>query len=242
MAAEEPSNYSTPKLPLSLSTPTMKLKYSSQHSTGILTPPLNTTLVSIPFKWEEQPGKPRPCTDLIISIFNDHKPKCLEPPPARLYYLENTKMPSPTTVLDGPYSNIERGKLGTLVLYNKNNKVHSSRGYWWHRFVKRRRVGGGNRKETGVGEGNFVFSSSSHVDSTNSSVKMARDRRNAKSNSHILDFMTGMRIMRCDSTGDLYPITTIVGHPTSSPSTFAAISSLLWHNRLGHSGDCFTPP
>ncbi|KAJ8556245.1 hypothetical protein K7X08_023003 [Anisodus acutangulus] len=186
MAAEEPSNYSTPKLPLSLSTPTMKLKYSSQHSTGILTPPLNTTLVSIPFKWEEQPGKPRPCTDLIISIFNDHKPKCLEPPPARLYYLENTKMPSPTTVLDGPYSNIERGQLGTLVLYNKNNKVRSSRGYWWHRFVKRRRVGGGNRKETGVGEGNFVFSSSSHVDSTNSSVKMARDRRNAKSNSHIL--------------------------------------------------------
>ncbi|KAJ8534827.1 hypothetical protein K7X08_016555 [Anisodus acutangulus] len=180
---EEASNNSTPKLAL-FSTPplTMKLKYSPQYSSGILTPPLNTTLVSVPFKWEEQPGKPRPCTDLIISIFNDHQPKSLEPPPARLYCLENTKIPSPTTVLD----NVERGRLGTLVLYNKNNKVRCRRGYWWHRFVKRRKGGGGNKKETGVGEGNFVFSSSSHVDSTNSSVKMARHRRNAKSNSHIL--------------------------------------------------------
>ncbi|XP_059301552.1 uncharacterized protein At4g00950-like isoform X1 [Lycium ferocissimum] len=195
--ATEQSNSSTPKLPLFSAPPAMTKYYSPQHS-GILTPPLNT-LASVPFKWEAQPGKPKPCTDLIISIFNDNQPKCLEPPPARLYYLENTKMPSPTTVLNGPYNNnkctsLERGQLGTLVLYNKNkNKVRKSRGYWWQRFVKRKGTGGNIRKEAGgVGRGSFVFSCSS-VDSTgsdesghNPSVKMATLKRNARSHSHIL--------------------------------------------------------
>lgn len=164
----EASNVSTPKLPLLLSTPpVMKLKYSpDQHSSsGVLTPPLHTTLASIPFKWEEIPGKPRVyCTDL--TIFND-QPKCLEPPPG-LYYLDkNTKIPSssPITVLNGPY-NVERGQLGTLVLYKKNKSNNKRRGYWWQRFVKRR-----NRKESGVGGGNFVISSTSPI------VKMDRHGR-----------------------------------------------------------------
>jgi len=35
---------------------------------------------------------------------------------------------------------------------------------------------------------------------------------------------TGIPIMRCDSTEDLYPITIPTSHATKSPSTFAALS------------------
>lgn len=41
--------------------------------------------------------------------------------------------------------------------------------------------------------------------------------------------------MRCDSRGDLYPITT-TPFPNTTPSTFAALSPTLWHDRLGHPG------
>ncbi|XP_059312447.1 uncharacterized protein At4g00950-like [Lycium ferocissimum] len=89
---------STLKLPL--------FSVNSPDDLGMLTP-LHTS-ASIPFSWEEKPGKPRPCTDLIphpnTNIFNEPK-LCLEPPP-RLYnyYMESTnKTTSPTTVLDGPY-------------------------------------------------------------------------------------------------------------------------------------------
>lgn len=177
---------STQKLPLVFSTPAMRLKSSPDHHQyspsggGLLTPPLHSNLASVPFKWEEQPGKPRPCcTDLIsiTTIFNE--PKCLEPPP-RLYYLyQNTKTPSPTTtVLNRP--TLERGQLGNLVLYKNNNtnKVPSTRGYWWwQRFVNKGTTTGrrrNNSKETAVGGGNFVISSASP------SVKMATLERNGR--------------------------------------------------------------
>jgi len=50
------------------------------------------------------------------------------------------------------------------------------------------------------------------------------------------DFQTGMTLMRCDSQGELYPITTTTTTNTQvvSPSTSAALSSSLWHDRLGH--------
>ncbi|XP_075111767.1 uncharacterized protein LOC107784838 isoform X2 [Nicotiana tabacum] len=157
---------SPPKLPL------FAMK-SPQHS-GILTPPLHT-LASVPFKWEEEPGKPKPCTDLITlpsSIFNE--PKCLEPPPR--FYLENTKTPSPTTVREGPYNVLKpkgRGQLGTLVLY-KNNNVRRRRGNWWRRYLKRK---GGRNKETNVDltDCGSDCDESGHNSST---VKMARLRRN----------------------------------------------------------------
>ncbi|CAH1416459.1 unnamed protein product [Lactuca virosa] len=70
---------------------------------GMLTPPLQTS-ASVPFRWEEQPGKPRPCTDLILHTTTTAVNRCLELPP-RLTMVESniiTKTPSPTTVLDGP--------------------------------------------------------------------------------------------------------------------------------------------
>ncbi|KAL6557123.1 hypothetical protein OROMI_017473 [Orobanche minor] len=79
---------------------------SPDHPSGISTPPLQTTSASVPFKWEEQPGKPRPCTD-IIPLPEPGPAKILGPPPCRMLLptdpsKRNPKMHSPTTVLDGP--------------------------------------------------------------------------------------------------------------------------------------------
>ncbi|KAE8713005.1 flocculation protein FLO11-like [Hibiscus syriacus] len=49
------------------------------------------------------------------------------------------------------------------------------------------------------------------------------------------DLQTGRRLMRCDSTSSLYPITPTRPHPASSPTVLLA--STLWHDRLGHPGD-----
>lgn len=81
-----------PKLPLH----TIPYHHDEQPS-GMLTPPLQTTTATVPFRWEEQPGKPRPCTDMIIA---PQQQKCLELPP-RLTKIESKTL-SPTTVLDGP--------------------------------------------------------------------------------------------------------------------------------------------
>ncbi|KAK4379268.1 hypothetical protein RND71_001130 [Anisodus tanguticus] len=51
---------------------------------------------------------------------------------------------------------------------------------------------------------------------------------------YVKDFTISRRIMRCDSTRDLYPISNAVNKPASVPSIFAALSSSLWHSRLGH--------
>ncbi|KAK4339794.1 hypothetical protein RND71_041256 [Anisodus tanguticus] len=50
----------------------------------------------------------------------------------------------------------------------------------------------------------------------------------------VKDFQTGMQLMKCNSTGDLYPITFVSKNNMNKPSTFAVISPTLWHNRLGH--------
>ncbi|KAD5508144.1 hypothetical protein E3N88_15847 [Mikania micrantha] len=51
----------------------------------------------------------------------------------------------------------------------------------------------------------------------------------------VKDYQTRIPILRCDSTGDLYPLTTSTAK-VNSPSTFAALSQDLWHYRLGHPG------
>ncbi|XP_071695889.1 uncharacterized protein [Rutidosis leptorrhynchoides] len=49
----------------------------------------------------------------------------------------------------------------------------------------------------------------------------------------VKDFQTRRLLLRCDSTGDLYPVTT----PTSHSSQVALLTSpITWHQRLGHPG------
>ena len=47
----------------------------------------------------------------------------------------------------------------------------------------------------------------------------------------VKELETGRPLMRCKSTGDLYPLTSSA---TSSPFSFTALSPSLWHSRLGH--------
>nr|GEU92243.1 hypothetical protein [Tanacetum cinerariifolium] len=53
---------------------------------------------------------------------------------------------------------------------------------------------------------------------------------------------TGIPIMRCNSTGDLYPTTSSTLQQLTSPSTFAVFSQDVWHHRLGHPGANPTSP
>ncbi|XP_058189582.1 uncharacterized protein At4g00950-like [Rhododendron vialii] len=99
---DQPEPISTPKLSLLIIPPDSLPEDQSVHF---------YTSASIPFLWEEEPGKPRPCTDQLIDTVpvSDHPnnggPKCLVDLPPRLQSseLKTTKVPSPTTVLDGPY-------------------------------------------------------------------------------------------------------------------------------------------
>nr|GEY82382.1 ribonuclease H-like domain-containing protein [Tanacetum cinerariifolium] len=51
----------------------------------------------------------------------------------------------------------------------------------------------------------------------------------------VKDYLTGRLLLRCDSTGDLYPATQ---QPSSqTPVVLLSFSSTTWHKRLGHPGD-----
>ncbi|GJX43593.1 ribonuclease H-like domain-containing protein [Tanacetum coccineum] len=49
----------------------------------------------------------------------------------------------------------------------------------------------------------------------------------------VKDFLTHHILLRCDSSGDLYPVT----KPSTIPTAFVSTSSSTWHQRLGHRGD-----
>ncbi|XP_071932785.1 uncharacterized protein At4g00950-like [Coffea arabica] len=179
----EPDTSSAPKLPLF----SMATVQSPEHS-GMLTPPLYTS-ASVPFRWEEEPGKPRPCTALITlpTSTTTESPRCLDLPP-RLFLEPSkiTKTPSPTTVLEGPYvlgrpkftsssfrffrerqgsfdssssKSPERGQLSSMVL---GKKLHKGRGLFgsWRQKTPKFRSG---KREAG-GSCSFVHPSSVSVD------------------------------------------------------------------------------
>ncbi|CAJ1950437.1 unnamed protein product [Sphenostylis stenocarpa] len=152
-----------PRLPL-LNPPTMH----SPERSGMKTPPLFTS-ASVPFGWEEEPGKPRPCTALVS--FSNPTPKCLELPPRLLADSQlnsnNNKLSSPTTVLEGPYPYVatsschslsfrisedcygsfgaERGQLGTMVLNQGVGIKEKQKGWfgsWREKTLKREASGG----------------------------------------------------------------------------------------------------
>ncbi|CAH8335159.1 unnamed protein product [Eruca vesicaria subsp. sativa] len=107
---EQQENLTAMKLPV------LPIKPNS-HSHSISSPIHSSIAASVPFSWEEQPGKPKqhsssssssssPLTSYSSSSPKTHK--SLELPP-RLHSLENdgrllTKLNSPITVFDGPYS------------------------------------------------------------------------------------------------------------------------------------------
>ncbi|KAG6437581.1 hypothetical protein SASPL_102500 [Salvia splendens] len=100
--------------------PTLKLPFaeipdSPEHPS---TPPFQAS-ATIPFQWEEQPGKPRPCSDIITRpkpAKSLELPPCMSMNPADKF----TKTPSPTTVLEGPYS-VGRPKFSSFRFFREGH-------------------------------------------------------------------------------------------------------------------------
>ncbi|KAI3780426.1 hypothetical protein L2E82_10407 [Cichorium intybus] len=77
----------------------------------------------------------------------------------------------------------------------------------------------------------------SHLHSNAGILKSVSDKNSNFSSSVLVgdgssihDFRTKQILLRCDSTGDLYPVTS----PT--PQAFISTASSIWHQRLGHPG------
>ncbi|GFQ00568.1 hypothetical protein PHJA_002200700 [Phtheirospermum japonicum] len=139
--------------------------HSPDHPSDHPSPPLQT-LASVPFKWEEQPGKPRPCTDIIP--LPGPGPMVLLDPCSKI-----TKMPSPTAVLDGPYT-VARPKFSSFRFLRESFDSSSSESPYYSSLdvLLGNRNGGGQKGRRGffgrfkggkkeVDEGSFGFSSPS---------------------------------------------------------------------------------
>ncbi|XP_052173417.1 uncharacterized protein At4g00950-like [Diospyros lotus] len=96
----EPEPSPTPKLSL------FSLPTQPAEPPGTVTPPLRTN-ASVPFEWEEVPGKPRACASAASPPPKPKAVRSLDLPPrlqSETFTAKITGTPSPTTVLDGPYS------------------------------------------------------------------------------------------------------------------------------------------
>lgn len=150
-AESEPS--STPKLPLFSIAAAMQ----DPEPSGTQTPPLQT-IASVPFRWEEEPGKPRPCTALV-ALTKSSSARGLEPPP-RLFFsdVKLPKMSSPTTVLEGPYAAVPRAVFQSSSFRVTRDRRHSfggspERGQLGAMVLGRRRFFGGWRRKNHKGRG-----------------------------------------------------------------------------------------
>ncbi|KAL3615722.1 hypothetical protein CASFOL_041383 [Castilleja foliolosa] len=180
----EQNSFSTLKFPF------LPFPAATIHSPDHPPPPLHT-LASVPFKWEEQPGKPRPCTDIIPLPIPGPGRIILEPPPCRITTAVDpsggkiTKMPSPTAVLDGPYA-VARPKFSSFRFLRESFDSTSSDSPYSSEDVL---LGGGRRKGRGffgrglrfksgkkeVDEGSLGFSPSSTTGFSDERFKMRKN-------------------------------------------------------------------
>ncbi|XP_039048105.1 uncharacterized protein At4g00950-like isoform X2 [Hibiscus syriacus] len=191
--AEKQSSY-TPKL-LLFSSPQPQAHMKSPERSGTLTPPLRAS-ASVPFRWEEEPGKPKPCTTLtIFSNPNDLAQKCLELPPRLLHDARNTpalegaRFQSSSSFrmgsacygsFRGGSGSPERVHLGSMVLSKRG--TYKAKGFLGS---LRRRAFKASREVGGTGN-SYVFPSSGDRDSecsteeesnSTTSVKIIRTKR-----------------------------------------------------------------
>lgn len=128
-----------------------------QEPPEALTPPLRT-IASIPFQWEEAPGKPRHCN----AESKPQSARTLELPPRLVSepkLAQNNNAASPTTVLDGP-------EMGRSLFVSYSFRSPESLG---RRISRESRAGyfggssrwGSFRKNKDVVEANFDISPSS---------------------------------------------------------------------------------
>ncbi|XP_043716063.1 uncharacterized protein At4g00950-like [Telopea speciosissima] len=89
--------------PQKLSLFSLPVPQQSSDPSGMLTPPFRPP-ASVPFLWEEAPGKPLLTSNSSSSSSSSSAiARCLELPPRLQLTEASNNTPSPTTVLDGPY-------------------------------------------------------------------------------------------------------------------------------------------
>ncbi|GJU08718.1 hypothetical protein Tco_1125148 [Tanacetum coccineum] len=77
---------------------------------------------------------------------------------------------------------------------------------------------------------NMDTDASSHINSnTNNNCTVEFDAFGFS----VKDFLTSHILLRCDSSGDLYPVT----QPSPIPHALLSVSPSMWPQRLGHPGD-----
>ncbi|PIN27124.1 hypothetical protein CDL12_00123 [Handroanthus impetiginosus] len=194
---------STPKLSL------WKLPYKPREPIQMLTPPLHP-YVSIPFQWEEAPGKPRaiaeeeaqpPSAGATQAATKSKAARCLDLPPRLLHDdAKITITPSTTMVLDGPYVgrslslactfSFRKGPdLGREAVFGQAKD--SGRNFGSERW-------GSFKDEEMMGRGSFDFSRSlGEIFKSERNVKITRVRRRRSffnsMNSNLLDFYASFK-------------------------------------------------
>ncbi|KAL5061305.1 hypothetical protein RYX36_032909 [Vicia faba] len=159
MGSEGNQHSSIPRLPLFSTPSAMQMKSSSPERSGTVTPPLQTS-GSVPFRWEQEPGKPKICNALVTYV--NPTDKSLELPPRLL------ALPSPTFLQQGPYVTSNRFQSPSFRIENNTNCYGSSgtknillkgdSGWFgsWRKNVKRDQVTGGSHvfpsSSTGIAE------------------------------------------------------------------------------------------
>ncbi|KAK8974224.1 hypothetical protein V6N11_034593 [Hibiscus sabdariffa] len=174
----------------------------SPERPGTLTPPLRSSAsVSVPFLWEEEPGKPKACAT-VTPFPDDFAGKCLELPPRLLMLQEannNNKLCSPTTVLDDPYMGRARFQSSSFRMvkserygsfraasFSPENMV-PERGDGVSKRGNREKAGFlGSRRRSDIGGKNYVFPSygdKGEEYSSSSSVSITRLKKSGSLNS-----------------------------------------------------------
>lgn len=139
--ADKESSY-TLKLPL------LSASYGQMQSperSGMLTPPFRAS-ASVPFRWEEEPGKPKPCTTLI-PFSNPQNQNCLQLPPCRF---------PPTTTHGVDTSNKARFKSSSFRTGRERDCYGS--------FPQKEKVFGSWRRALSARREGYVFPSSGDKD------------------------------------------------------------------------------
>ncbi|MED6168935.1 hypothetical protein PIB30_016418 [Stylosanthes scabra] len=194
---------------------------SSPERSGTVTPPL-CTLASVPFHWEEEPGKPRTTTsssssnNAIVTLTNSKsksKSNSLQLPPRLQQLLHDegdgddnaTKVHSPSSVLEGPY------------FVSRSNTCHlppSSRGLNKGMRMKERGWFGswrGKKVRREVSRGSYVFTYNStssgdedyHVNVSDNKVRSVTKMQRSRSISHL--FHAKPWTMICESFKQVVP-------------------------------------
>lgn len=173
---------STPKLSLS------KLPCKPKMPLQMLTPPLHPS-VSIPFQWEEAPGRPRagaeevaPSPSTAPATSKNKVARCLDLPP-RLLHDGNkiTIMPSPTVMFDEPYMGPSMSLACTFsfrkgVVSGGSDGSRVKKKSYCERFGSRR--WGSFKGEEKLGRGGFDFSQSlGEILRSEKNAKITRLRR-----------------------------------------------------------------